>query len=73
MRTRYMGPGWELVKCAARPTTPATAINMALASARRASVNWSGRPRRQWDYNAPEFGDLSVETISRSTAIPGAS
>ena len=53
-------PAGSSPRCAARPTTPATASTWRWRSARRAFGNWSGSHAVQWDYNAPEFGDLSV-------------
>jgi len=60
MRTRYMGPGWELVKVRGTPYNTGDGINMALAIGASSFGNWSGGHAVQWDYNAPEFGDLSV-------------
>ena len=60
MRTRYMGPGWELAKVRGTPYNTGDGINMALAIGASSYGNWSGGHAVQWDYNAPEFGDLSV-------------
>jgi tricarballylate dehydrogenase len=60
MRTRYMGPGWELAKVRGTPYNTGDGINMALAIGASSFGNWSGGHAVQWDYNAPEFGDLSV-------------
>ena len=60
MRTRYLGPGWELAKVRGTPYNTGDGINMALAIGASSFGNWSGSHAVQWDYNAPEFGDLSV-------------
>jgi len=60
MRTRYMGPGWELAKVRGTSYNTGDGINMALAIGASSYGNWSGGHAVQWDYNAPEFGDLSV-------------
>src|SRR5215510_10773377 len=60
MRTRYLGPGWELAKVRGVPYNTGDGINMALAIGASSYGNWSGSHAVQWDYNAPEFGDLSV-------------
>jgi tricarballylate dehydrogenase len=60
MRTRYLGPGWELAKVRGTPYNTGDGINMALAIGASSFGNWSGGHAVGWDYNAPEFGDLSV-------------
>ena len=60
MRTKYLGPGWELAKVRGTPYNTGDGINMALAIGASSFGNWSGSHAVQWDYNAPEFGDLSV-------------
>ena len=61
------GPGWELAKV--RGTRYNTGGGIRWRSTSRHAVwPWS-RGRGGWDYHAPPFGDLSVATISRSTAI----
>ena len=53
-------PAGSSPRCAARASTPATASTWRSPSAPRRFGNWSGCHAVQWDYNAPEFGDLSV-------------
>ena len=60
MRTRYLGPGWELAKVRGTSYNTGDGINMALAIGASSFGNWSGSHAVQWDYNAPEFGDLTV-------------
>ncbi len=60
MRTRYLGPGWELAKVRGTPYNTGDGIRMALEIGASSYGNWSGCHAVGWDYNAPEFGDLSV-------------
>jgi tricarballylate dehydrogenase len=60
MRTRYLGPGWELAKVRGTPYNTGDGIAMALAIGASSFGNWSGSHAVGWDYNAPEFGDLTV-------------
>ncbi|KAB2849028.1 MAG: FAD-dependent oxidoreductase, partial [Hyphomicrobiaceae bacterium] len=59
-RTRYLGPGWELAKVRGSRFNTGDGIAMALAVGAAPYGNWSGCHAVGWDYNAPEFGDLSV-------------
>jgi tricarballylate dehydrogenase len=70
MRTRYLGPGWELAKVRGTRSTPATASRWRSTSA-PALRQLLGCHAVQWDFNAPEYGDLAVATPSRSTPTPG--
>jgi tricarballylate dehydrogenase len=60
MRTRYLGPGWELAKVRGTRFNTGDGINMALAIGAMPTGNWSGGHAVGWDRNAPEFGDLAV-------------
>src|SRR3546814_19433003 len=59
-RTRYLGPGWELAKVRGTRFNTGDGIRMALEIGASPYGNWSGCHACAWDYNAPEFGDLSV-------------
>jgi tricarballylate dehydrogenase len=59
-RTRYLGPGWELAKVRGTRFNMGDGIDMALEIGAMPYGNWSGCHAVGWDYNAPEFGDLSV-------------
>ena len=59
-RTRYLGPGWELAKVRGTRFNTGDGISMALAIGASPHGNWSGCHAVAWDYNAPEFGDLTV-------------
>jgi tricarballylate dehydrogenase len=60
MRTRYLGPGWDLAKVRGTRFNTGGGINMALEIGAMSYGNWSGCHAVGWDYNAPEFGDLAV-------------
>src|SRR3954471_3256286 len=60
MRTRYLGPGWDLAKVRGTRFNNGEGIRMALAIGASPYGNWSGCHAVQWEMNAPEFGDLAV-------------
>jgi len=60
MRTRYLGPGWELAKIRGTQFNTGDGIKMALDIGAMPTGNWSGCHAVGWDRNAPEFGDLTV-------------
>jgi tricarballylate dehydrogenase len=60
MRTRYLGPGWELAKVRGTRFNTGDGIRMALDIGAMPTGNWSGGHAVGWDRNAPEFGDLTV-------------
>jgi tricarballylate dehydrogenase len=60
MRTRYLGPGWDLAKVRGTRFNTGKGITMALEAGAMPYGNWSGCHAVGWDYNAPEFGDLAV-------------
>lgn len=60
MRTRYLGPGWELAKVRGTRFNTGDGHRMALAIGASSAGNWSGCHAVGWDRNAPEFGDLAV-------------
>jgi tricarballylate dehydrogenase len=60
MRTRYLGPGWELVKVRGTRFNVGDGLKMALDIGACPYGNWSGCHAVGWDMNAPEFGDLAV-------------
>ncbi|MGO8832482.1 MAG: FAD-dependent tricarballylate dehydrogenase TcuA [Roseiarcus sp.] len=60
MRTRYLGPGWELAKVRGTRFNTGDGIRMALDIGASPAGNWSGCHAVGWDRNAPEFGDLAV-------------
>jgi tricarballylate dehydrogenase len=60
MRTRYLGPNWELAKIRGTRFNTGDGIKMALDIGAMPTGNWSGAHAVGWDRNAPEFGDLTV-------------
>lgn len=60
MRTRYLGPGWEMAKVRGTRHNQGEGIKMALEIGAMSFGNWSGCHAVAWDVNAPEFGDLTV-------------
>jgi tricarballylate dehydrogenase len=59
-RTRYLGPGWDLVKVRGSRFSTGDGIRMALEVGAMSWGNWSGAHAVAWDQNAPPFGDLAV-------------
>ncbi|MEX2449836.1 MAG: FAD-dependent tricarballylate dehydrogenase TcuA [Rhodospirillales bacterium] len=60
MRTRYLGPGWELAKVRGTRFNTGDGIRMALDIGAMPYGNWSGCHAVGWELNAPEYGDLAV-------------
>jgi tricarballylate dehydrogenase len=60
MRTRYLGPGWELAKVRGSRFNQGDGLKMALDIGAAPYGNWSGCHATGWDRYAPEFGDVSV-------------
>jgi tricarballylate dehydrogenase len=60
MRTRYLGPGWELAKVRGTRFNTGDGIRMAMQIGAANAGNWSGCHSVGWDRSAPEFGDLAV-------------
>lgn len=60
MRTRYLGPGWEMARVRGSRFNTGEGIRMAMEVGASSFGNWSGCHAVGWDYNAPEFGDLDV-------------
>ncbi|MGF1651135.1 MAG: FAD-dependent tricarballylate dehydrogenase TcuA [Hyphomicrobiaceae bacterium] len=60
MRTRYLGPGWDIAKVRGSRYNTGDGIKMAIDIGAATAGNWSGCHAVGWDLNAPEFGDLAV-------------
>lgn len=60
MRTRYLGPGWDLCKVRGSRFNQGDGLKMALDIGAAPYGNWSGCHATGWDRYAPEFGDVSV-------------
>jgi tricarballylate dehydrogenase len=60
MRSRYLGPNWDLAKVRGTRYNMGAGIKMALDIGAMPYGHWSGCHAVGWDLNAPPFGDLSV-------------
>jgi len=60
MRTKYLGPNWDIAKVRGTRYNTGDGIRMALKIGASPAGNWSGCHAVGWDLNAPEFGDLAV-------------
>src|SRR6266851_3913638 len=60
MRTRYLGPNWDLARVRGTPYNTGDGIRMALDVGAQSWGHWSGCHAVQWDYNAPWHGDRKV-------------
>lgn len=60
MRTRYLGPGWELAKVRGSRFNVGDGLQMALDIGAAPYGNWSGCHATGWDRYAPEYGDINV-------------
>jgi tricarballylate dehydrogenase len=60
MRTRYLGPGWDLAKVRGSRHNMGDGIRMGLEAGAQPFGNWSGCHAVGWDMNAPLTGDLAV-------------
>ena len=60
MRTRYLGPGWDLAKVRGSRFNTGNVITAALAIGARSKGNWSGCHSVFFDSGADDFGDLAT-------------
>ena len=60
MRTRYLGPSWDMARVRGTPYNTGDGICMALDIGAQAWGHWSGCHSVQWDLNAPWHGDRKV-------------
>ena len=71
MRTRYLGPGWELAKVRGTPYNTGEGIKMALAIGAKPYGHWSGCHAVAWDVNAPsEGGDWIITDLFQKHSYP---
>ena len=70
MRTRYLGPGWELAKVRGSRFNTGAGIRMALDIGAAPYGNWSGCHAVAWELNAPEFGDLGIGDLFQKHSYP---
>ena len=60
MRTRYLGPNWDMARDRGTPYNTGDGIRMALDIGAQPWGHWSGCHSVQWDFNAPWHGDRKV-------------
>ena len=63
MRTRYLGPGWELAKVRGTRFNTGDGIRMALEIGAQSFGHWSGCHAVAWDLNAPPHGDRNIADL----------
>lgn len=70
MRTRYLGPGWELAKVRGTRFNTGDGIRMALDIGAQPNGHWSSCHAVAWDLNAPTFGDRNVADLFQKHSYP---
>jgi len=70
MRTRYLGPGWELAKVRGTQYNTGEGIQMALDIGAQSHGHWSGCHAVAWDLNAPPYGDRNVADLFQKHSYP---
>ena len=70
MRTRYLGPGWELAKVRGTQYNTGEGIQMSLDIGAQSHGHWSGCHAVAWDLNAPPHGDRNVADLFQKHSYP---
>jgi tricarballylate dehydrogenase len=70
MRTRYLGPGWDLAKVRGARFNTGDAIRAALDAGAQPFGNWSGAHAVAWDLNAPPTGNRGVGDLYQKHSYP---
>ena len=70
MRTRYLGPGWELAKVRGTRFNTGEVIQSALAAGAQSFGHWSGAHAVAWDLNAPATGNRVVADLYQKHSYP---
>ncbi len=70
MRTRYLGPGWELAKVRGTQFNTGDGIRMALEIGAQSFGHWSGCHAVAWDLNAPPTGDRNIADLFQKHSYP---
>ncbi|MET0456821.1 MAG: FAD-dependent tricarballylate dehydrogenase TcuA [Mycobacterium sp.] len=60
MRSRYLGPGWDLAKVRGSRYNTGDGLTMALELGAQPYGHWSGCHSVAWEQNASDFGDLRL-------------
>ena len=70
MRTRYLGPGWDMAKVRGTKHNTGDGLNMAFKVGASAYGNWSGCHAVFHDLNGPEYSDLKISNKYRKISYP---
>ncbi|MGH2543784.1 MAG: FAD-dependent tricarballylate dehydrogenase TcuA, partial [Ardenticatenaceae bacterium] len=70
MRTRYLGPGWEMAKVRGTRYNTGDGIRMALDIGAQSHGHWSGCHAVAWDLNAPPYGDRNIADLFQKHSYP---
>ncbi|HZT09332.1 MAG TPA: FAD-dependent tricarballylate dehydrogenase TcuA [Chloroflexota bacterium] len=70
MRTRYLGPDWELAKVRGTRFNTGDSIQMALAIGAQSYGHWSCCHAVAWDLLANEVGDLRIGDLHQKHSYP---
>jgi tricarballylate dehydrogenase len=70
MRTRYLGPGWDLAKVRGTRFNTGDAIRAALDAGAQSFGHWSGAHAVAWDLNAPPTGNRTVTDLYQKHSYP---
>lgn len=70
MRTRYLGPGWDLAKVRGTHHNTGDGIQMALAAGAMSWGQYSGAHAVFWDRDAPPFGNLDISNEYSKLSYP---
>jgi tricarballylate dehydrogenase len=70
MRTRYLGPGWEMAKVRGTQFNTGDGIRMALEVGAQSYGHWSGCHAVAWDMNAPPHGDRNIADLFQKHSYP---
>jgi tricarballylate dehydrogenase len=70
MRTRYLGPGWELAKVRGTRHNTGDAIRMALDAGAQSFGHWSSAHAVAWDLNAPPTGNRRIGDLYQKHSYP---
>ena len=70
MRTRYLGPGWDMAKVRGTRYNTGDAIRAAIDAGAQPFGNWSGAHAVAWDLNAPPTGNRIVADLYQKHSYP---
>jgi tricarballylate dehydrogenase len=70
MRTRYLGPNWDIAKVRGTRFNTGRGLRMALDAGARSYGHWSCAHSSCWELNAPEYGDPIVKGAYQKHSYP---